>query len=84
MADEEKALDTRGGHYSQAGYMDERSPVSDRTSYDVEKEDHGEKTDETKAAEAEGNSKDKNSESNAQGVIVNWDGPNDPEFPQNL
>lgn len=73
MADVEKAL-------SQAESLDERSPISDGSSHNVDKEEDGK----PQAGAMKHNGKDDVPVSNSESILVDWDGPKDPEFPQNL
>lgn len=83
MADVEKALGTSGGRRD-GDVTDERSRISDDSSHDPEKRDDFEKSDLTTTDGVEDHGRDNSSNTTPSTLIVDWDGPDDPEFPQNL
>lgn len=78
MADIEKGL-VAGGSHLDGRDLDQRSRISDDSSHDLEKRYEAEKTDPapTDGPEQPGAPK-------LDANLVNWNGPDDPEFPQNL
>lgn len=84
MPDVEKELSTDGVLYRDRSNTQEDSPVSDSSSHDAEKEQDLEKNQQDKAAAQPDGGQDPTSSSASKTMLVDWNGPDDPEFPQNL
>lgn len=84
MSDVEKALSTSGPLYRDGSNNEENPPVSDASSQEAEKEIDLEKNQPVKEAPQPDAGKDTMSGSTSNSMIVDWNGADDPEFPQNL
>lgn len=82
MPDEEKALDADGDLRREESYTEADSPISDHSSQDGEKEDI-EKRQSPEAPQPVVGTQD-GSQATSKSLMVDWDSPDDPDFPQNF
>lgn len=87
MDDIEKGADSKDSWVAEKSPDSlDSSPVSRRSSKDIESGPNGYRGAHIDAQLDQESQDDKTAvpQQNPQSVIVNWDGPDDPEFPQNL
>lgn len=83
MGDLEKGLDAKDEDVADVtSDSSKMSPTSTRASLDAQKTAHPNTVNTLEAPER--TEKAPNSHANPQSVIVDWDGPDDPDFPQNM